>query len=46
MFMCAHVYDVALCGNTIGNVAIGNWLAIPDIKDQNTIFCIAWKMTT
>ncbi len=22
MFMCAHVYDVALCGNTIKNVAL------------------------
>jgi len=22
MFMCGHVYDVALCGNTIGNVAL------------------------
>ena len=26
MFMCAHVHDVALCGNTIGNVAVGLWL--------------------
>ena len=23
MFMCARVYDVALCGNTIRNVALG-----------------------
>ena len=23
MFMCAHVYDAALCGNTIRNVAVG-----------------------
>jgi len=26
MFMCAHVYDVALCGNTVRNVAVGFWL--------------------
>jgi len=23
MFMCAHVYDAALCSNTIRNVAVG-----------------------
>jgi len=23
MFMCTHVYDVTLCGNTIRNVAVG-----------------------
>ena len=23
MFMCAHVYDVALCSNTVKNVALG-----------------------
>ena len=23
MFMCAHVYDVALGGNTVRNVALG-----------------------
>jgi len=23
LFMCAHVYDVVLCGNTVGNVAVG-----------------------
>ena len=22
MFMCAHMYDVALCGNTVKNVAL------------------------
>jgi len=26
MFMCAHVFHVALCGNTIRNVALGLWL--------------------
>jgi len=26
MFMCAHVFDVALCGNTVRNVALGLWL--------------------
>jgi len=26
MFMCAHVYGVALCGNTVKNVALGLWL--------------------
>jgi len=26
MFMCVHVYDVALCGNTVRNVALGLWL--------------------
>jgi len=26
MFMCAHVYDVALCGSTVRNVALGLWL--------------------
>jgi len=26
MFMCAHVYDVALCSNTVRNVALGLWL--------------------
>jgi len=26
MFMCAHVYDVALYGNTVRNVALGLWL--------------------
>jgi len=26
MFMCALVYDVALCGNTVRNVALGLWL--------------------
>jgi len=24
--MCVHVYDVALCGNTVRNVAFGVWL--------------------
>jgi len=23
MYRCAHVYDVALCGNTVRNVALG-----------------------
>ena len=23
MFICTHVYDVALCGNTVRNVALG-----------------------
>jgi len=22
---CAHVYDVALCGNTVRNVVLGPW---------------------
>jgi len=26
MFMCAYVYDVALCGNTVKNMARGHWL--------------------
>ena len=26
IFMCVHVYDVALCGNTIRYVAVGLWL--------------------
>jgi len=26
MFVCAHVYDVALCGNTVRNVALDLWL--------------------
>ena len=26
MFMCAHLYDVALCVNTVRNVALGIWL--------------------
>jgi len=26
MFMCAHVYDVALSCNTVRNVALGLWL--------------------
>jgi len=26
MFMCVHVYDVVLCGNTVRNVALGLWL--------------------
>jgi len=29
--MCAHVHDVALCGNTVRNVALGlsDWLVTP-----------------
>jgi len=26
MFMCAHVFDVAFCGNTVRNVALDLWL--------------------
>jgi len=26
MFRYAHVYDVALCDNTVRNVALGLWL--------------------
>jgi len=34
MFVCIHVYDVALCGNTIRNMAVvSDWLATPGIKD-------------
>jgi len=36
MFMCAYVYDVALCGNTERKVAIGLWLV-----DHPCVNCFA-----
>ena len=43
MFMCAHVYDVALCGNTVRNVALG--LSTPDIyKWFNKLFVLEFHL--
>jgi len=37
MFTCAHVYDVALCGNTVRNVALDpDWLATPGIYSMQS----------
>jgi len=33
MFMCAHVYDVVLCGNTVKKCGSWpDWLATPDLR--------------
>ena len=41
MFICAHVYDVALCRNTVKMLLfVSDWLTIPDIYVHE-----AWVMT-
>jgi len=32
--MCAHVYDVAFCGNTVRNVALRLWLVGNPVIDE------------
>ena len=39
MFMCPHVYDVALCGNTIRNEVLGLWLV--DLRCERSCSILA-----
>ena len=44
MFMCAHVCDVALCGNTVKMWLLGSdWLATPNLWYSNT--CLSFITT-
>jgi len=40
--MCAHVHDVALCDNTVRNVALGFWL----VGQSLWIKCNSWSHIT
>jgi len=40
MFMCVNVYDVALCRNTVRNVALGLWLVGHCWFTTSAIWCL------